>query len=199
MWLDPCLTCCSCAGALLEVSPLHCLVVLLLWPGVVLHAKLFSHQRGPVAARWQFRTGEGRPPKLAQISSPLPKARLPLAALNTLSSRHGVALPAAAAAGQLTARVQLCQIRWNRSAAGAGMSCSGRRLAQSTCGAGAGPGEVISFGWGTRAGPTTQLKLRMCHRPTLCSHIDRLAARWLLGYIRAAPPLEVWKLQGWQQ
>jgi hypothetical protein len=49
----------SCAVALLAVSPLHCLVVLWRWLGVVLHAKLFSHQRGPAVPRWQFRTGGG--------------------------------------------------------------------------------------------------------------------------------------------
>jgi hypothetical protein len=53
MWLDGPIShllltqCCSCAVALLAVSPLHCLAVLLMWLGVVLHAKLLSHQRGP--------------------------------------------------------------------------------------------------------------------------------------------------------
>jgi hypothetical protein len=44
--MDPFLTCCSCAVVLLAVSPLHCLAVLLLWLGVVLHAKLFRTSGG---------------------------------------------------------------------------------------------------------------------------------------------------------
>jgi hypothetical protein len=55
--------------ALLVVSPLHCLVVLLLWLGVVLHAKLFSHQRGPavphlaISHRW----GPAAPLAISQV------------------------------------------------------------------------------------------------------------------------------------